>query len=405
MHCAIGHCGHCQLGPLFVCADGPVVSWACGGPAPGGAPMVSPATTRPTLAVWKFASCDGCQLTLLDCEDELLAVAERVDIAYFLEASRADRRPAPTTCRSWRARSRRPHDVERIAEIRAPISAPRHDRRLRHRRRHPGAAQLGRHRRSTSASSTPRRATSRRWPPRPRSPRTYRWTSSSAVARSTSGQLLDVISAFLGERRPNVPGHSVCVECKLRGNVCVMVARRHAVPRSDHPCRLRCAVPHLRPRLLRLLRPGGGPEPRVADRAALPTRCRATSTSCACCARSTSRRRRFATRAHATRPAERSEPDDSSSRLVAGLPGRQPSPASRVRAACTSRSSTVSSARCSCGSTSRPASSRRFLRGRAYTEPPDITARICGICPVAYQMSACNAIESLCGVTGRRAPR
>ena len=40
-----------------------------------------------------------------------------------------------------------------------------------------------------------------------------------------------------------------------------------------------------------------------------------------------------------------------------------------------------------------------FLRGRAYTEPPDITARICGICPVAYQMSACQAIEALCGVT------
>ena len=39
-----------------------------------------------------------------------------------------------------------------------------------------------------------------------------------------------------------------------------------------------------------------------------------------------------------------------------------------------------------------------FLRGRAYTEPPDITARICGICPVAYQMSACQAIESACGV-------
>jgi len=40
-----------------------------------------------------------------------------------------------------------------------------------------------------------------------------------------------------------------------------------------------------------------------------------------------------------------------------------------------------------------------FLRGRSYTEPPDITARICGICPVAYQMSACNAIEDACGVT------
>ena len=40
-----------------------------------------------------------------------------------------------------------------------------------------------------------------------------------------------------------------------------------------------------------------------------------------------------------------------------------------------------------------------FLRGRGHTEPPDITARICGICPVAYQMSACTAIEDACGVT------
>jgi sulfhydrogenase subunit alpha len=40
-----------------------------------------------------------------------------------------------------------------------------------------------------------------------------------------------------------------------------------------------------------------------------------------------------------------------------------------------------------------------FLRGRAYTEPPDITARICGICPVAYQMSSVQAIEQICGVT------
>lgn len=39
-----------------------------------------------------------------------------------------------------------------------------------------------------------------------------------------------------------------------------------------------------------------------------------------------------------------------------------------------------------------------LLRGRAFTEPPDITARICGICPVAYQMSACHAIEDACGV-------
>ncbi|MGV9251976.1 Ni/Fe hydrogenase subunit alpha [Streptomyces sp. NPDC003697] len=40
-----------------------------------------------------------------------------------------------------------------------------------------------------------------------------------------------------------------------------------------------------------------------------------------------------------------------------------------------------------------------FLVGRGHTEPPDITARICGICPIAYQMSACRAIEDACGVT------
>jgi len=42
---------------------------------------------KPRLAVWKFSSCDGCQLTLLDCEDELLDIAEAVEIAYFLEAT------------------------------------------------------------------------------------------------------------------------------------------------------------------------------------------------------------------------------------------------------------------------------------------------------------------------------
>jgi sulfhydrogenase subunit alpha len=40
-----------------------------------------------------------------------------------------------------------------------------------------------------------------------------------------------------------------------------------------------------------------------------------------------------------------------------------------------------------------------FLRGRRFTEAPDITARICGICPVAYQMSAVHAMEQICGVT------
>ena len=49
--------------------------------------MTSP---RPRLAVWKFASCDGCQLTLLDAEDHLLDIAGAIDIAYFPEASRGE---------------------------------------------------------------------------------------------------------------------------------------------------------------------------------------------------------------------------------------------------------------------------------------------------------------------------
>ena len=44
------------------------------------------ATRRKKLAVWKFASCDGCQLTVLDCEDELLAIADALDFRMFLEA-------------------------------------------------------------------------------------------------------------------------------------------------------------------------------------------------------------------------------------------------------------------------------------------------------------------------------
>ena len=47
-------------------------------------------TRKPKLAVWKFSSCDGCQLSLLDCENELLTVVGQVEVAYFLEVSRAE---------------------------------------------------------------------------------------------------------------------------------------------------------------------------------------------------------------------------------------------------------------------------------------------------------------------------
>jgi sulfhydrogenase subunit delta len=72
---------------------------------------------RPRLAVWKFASCDGCQLSLLDCEDELLAVAEALDIAYFPEASRRTQ-PGPYDLSLAEGSITRPDDVERILRVR-----------------------------------------------------------------------------------------------------------------------------------------------------------------------------------------------------------------------------------------------------------------------------------------------
>jgi len=72
---------------------------------------------KPKIAVWKFASCDGCQLSLLDCEDELLAVAGAVDIANFPEASRAVV-AGPYDISLVEGSITTPHDEERIHTIR-----------------------------------------------------------------------------------------------------------------------------------------------------------------------------------------------------------------------------------------------------------------------------------------------
>ncbi len=96
---------------------------------------------KPKVAVWKFASCDGCQLSLLDCEDELLAVAGAVDIANFAEASSAVQ-PGPV--RHF-ARRGLDHDAaRRRADPRDPafVETPDHHRGLRHGGRHPGVAEL-----------------------------------------------------------------------------------------------------------------------------------------------------------------------------------------------------------------------------------------------------------------------
>ncbi len=72
---------------------------------------------RPKLAVWKFASCDGCQLSLLDCEDELLDLAGEIEIAYFLEASSATVK-GPYDLSLVEGSITTPHDAERIQQVR-----------------------------------------------------------------------------------------------------------------------------------------------------------------------------------------------------------------------------------------------------------------------------------------------
>ena len=76
-----------------------------------------PRPRTPTLAVWKFASCDGCQLSLLDCEDELLALAGAVEIAHFAEASRAVGR-GPYDLSLVEGSITTPHDAARIQQVR-----------------------------------------------------------------------------------------------------------------------------------------------------------------------------------------------------------------------------------------------------------------------------------------------
>ena len=179
-------------------------------------------TTRPTLAVWKFASCDGCQLSLLDCEDELLAVADRVQVAYFLEATRATV-AGPYDLSLVEGSITTEDDAERIKGIRdasrrlVTIGACATAGGIQALRNYAdvddfvGIVYATPSYVSTLATSTPISA---------HVPVDFELRGCPIDKR----QLLDVIAAFLGERRPNVAGHSVCVECKLRGNVCVMVA-------------------------------------------------------------------------------------------------------------------------------------------------------------------------------------
>ena len=176
----------------------------------------------PTLAVWKFTSCDGCQLTLLDCEDELLALAGQVRIARFTEASSAVV-DGPYDVSLVEGSITTAEEARRIREVRAQskvlvvIGACATAGGIQALRNGADVAEFQRivyaspEHISTLATSTPIAA-------------------HVAVDHELRGcpidrrQLLDTLCALLVGRKPALPDTTVCTECKRRGLTCVLVA-------------------------------------------------------------------------------------------------------------------------------------------------------------------------------------
>ena len=223
-------------------------------------------TRRPTLAVWKFASCDGCQLTLLNCEDELIPIAGAIDIAYFPEATRAVV-DGPYDLSLVEGSITTPEELDRIQQVRSmsrrliTIGACATSGGIQALRNFADVAEF----RSVVYAHPEYVETLSRATP-----------ISAHVAVDMElrgcpidkGQLLEVLAAELQGRKPrdtDVLG--------LRGVQAPRQRVRHgrardSLPRPGHPGRLWRAVPELRPRLLRLLRAPGQPQHHVPVRTA-----------------------------------------------------------------------------------------------------------------------------------------
>jgi sulfhydrogenase subunit delta len=181
---------------------------------------------RPRLAVWKLASCDGCQLTLLDCEDQLLALAAEVEIAHFAEASSATA-AGPYDVSLVEGSVTTAADADRIARIRAQsrtlvtIGACATAGGIQALRNFADVAEFTAavYARpefiATLATSTPVSA---------HVPVDFELRGCPI----DKGQLLELLSALLAGRKPRIPAHSVCFECKSRGTGCVLVT--HGTP-------------------------------------------------------------------------------------------------------------------------------------------------------------------------------
>ena len=178
---------------------------------------------KPKIAVFKFASCDGCQLSLLDLEDELLALCGEVEIAYFLEA-RSYQQPGPYDIVLVEGSITTQHDIERLHQVRkdakylVTIGACATTGGIQALRNWNDVAEFTRAVYATPAFiDTLATSTS--------------ISSHVAVDFEVNGcpinryQLLEILTALLLGRAPQLPAHSVCVECKRAGTTCLLVSQ------------------------------------------------------------------------------------------------------------------------------------------------------------------------------------
>jgi sulfhydrogenase subunit delta len=181
---------------------------------------------KPKLAVWKFASCDGCQLSLLDLEDELLALADAVELAEFREAT-SGVVDGPYDLSLVEGSVTTAHDAERIQAVRraskalvtigacATSGGIQALRNFADVHEFTAAVYASPEYISTLETSTPISAH-------------VRVDFELHGCPINKRQLLEVVTAFLHGRKPGIPSTSVCTECKKRGVVCVTVA--HGTP-------------------------------------------------------------------------------------------------------------------------------------------------------------------------------
>lgn len=178
---------------------------------------------RPRLAVFKFASCDGCQLSLLDCEDELLTVAGLVEIALFPEAS-SRMEAGPYDIALVEGSITTPHDAKRIQDVRKQATT---------------IVTIG------ACATAGGIQSLRNWASHEDYLRCVyakpEYISSLATSTAIADhirvdyelrgcpvnrhQLLSVLIELVHGRKPRLPAHSVCLDCKRRGTVCVEVAQ------------------------------------------------------------------------------------------------------------------------------------------------------------------------------------